>query len=104
MAQEQTYQNHVRWYPLMHFVVVPLLLLNLIWQIVLLYQAPSWTQGEAVIFGLTIILLAIAARLQSLKAQDRVIRLEERLRYSNLLAPATAELAASKLALGELIA
>ena len=104
MAQEQTYKNHVRWYPLMHFVVVPLLLLNLIWQIVLLYQAPTWTQGEAVVFALTIILLAIAARLQSLKAQDRVIRLEEKLRYNGLMTPETAAAAAEKLSLGELIA
>jgi|ERR1035437_491750 glucan phosphoethanolaminetransferase (alkaline phosphatase superfamily) len=104
MANEQNYKNHVRWFPLMHFVVVPLLLLNLIWQIVLLYQAPGWNRGEAVLFALTIILLGIAARLQSIKAQDRVIRLEERLRYHNLLSSETAEAASANLSLNEMIA
>ena len=103
MEKQQTYANHVRWYPLFHFTVVPLLLLNLIWQAVLLYQAPGWSQAEAVVFGLTIILLALAARLMALRAQDRVIRLEERLRHQRLL---ESDLAAKgeNLPVGEIIA
>jgi Family of unknown function (DUF6526) len=104
MAKEQNYKNHVRWFPLMHFVVIPLLLLNLVWQAVLLYQTPGWNQAEALLFALTIILLGLAARLQSLKAQDRIIRLEERLRYNNLLPAETAEAASANLSLNEMIA
>ena len=104
MANEQNYKNHVRWFPLMHFVVIPLLLLNLIWQSVLLYQAPGWSQAEMVLLAITIILLGLAARLQSLKAQDRIIRLEERLRYHNLLAAETAAAASANLSLHEMIA
>ncbi len=95
MADNQNYSNHTRWYPLFHFVIVPLLLLNLIEHIVRIFTAPNadarleqifWS-----IFSFTLILLALAARLMALKVQDRVIRLEERLRYRDLL---SAELAA----------
>ena len=56
-----------------------------------------------VLFAVTMVLLALAARLQSLKAQDRVIRLEEKLRYNDLLPSETAGLASS-LPLGHVIA
>lgn len=89
MPAEQNYSNHTRWYPLFHFVVVPLLVLNFIDHLVRIFTAPNsdvrleqifWT-----IFSVTLILLAISARLMALKAQDRVIRLEERLRHQQLL-------------------
>lgn len=83
----QNYNDHVRWYPLVHFVITPLLLINLAYQAVRLYQEPSWDRSVLVMFSLTIILLSISARLQALKAQDRVIRLEERLRYKEILSP-----------------
>jgi hypothetical protein len=81
----QNYSNHVRWYPLVHFLIVPLLLLNVIYQSVRLYQEPSWDRMVLLLLGLILILMNIAARLQALKAQDRVIRLEENLRFNRLL-------------------
>lgn len=94
MSEKQTYQNHTRWFPLVHFVLTPLLLFHLIWQIVMLYYYPSWDRTESVLFAVTLILLSLAARMQALKAQDRVIRLEERLRYKELLPKDLAEKAA----------
>ena len=41
MPAQQNYANHVRYFPLFHFVLVPLLSLNLIYQAVRLYQEPS---------------------------------------------------------------
>lgn len=85
MAETQTYQNHTRWFPLVHFVIFPLLLFNLIWQSVRLYQEPSWDRAEWVLMALVFAAMNVAARLQSLKAQDRVIRLEEKLRFREVL-------------------
>lgn len=103
MAEQQSYANHTRWYPLFHFVIAPLLLLNLIYQSVRLYQEPSWDRGIWVVFCVVIILINFTARIQALKAQDRVIRLEERLRYRALL-PADVAENASNLDTGQIIA
>lgn len=103
MANTQNYSNHVRWFPLFHFVVMPLLLLNFLSHLVRLFMAPSWGMGFWTLLSVTLILLALASRLQALKAQDRVIRLEERLRYKSVLSPDLAE-RAFDLAVGQIIA
>lgn len=87
MNTNQTYANHVRWFPLFHFVVVPLLLIFFVYQLVRLFQEPTVDRGMLVLVAVAIILLNFAARLQALKAQDRIIRLEERLRYRQVLSP-----------------
>lgn len=103
MENTQTYQNHIRWYPLVHFIIIPLLFLNLIWQSVMLYRAPSWDRAESVLMAVVFGLIMFAARTQSLTAQDRLIRLEERLRYYKLLPPEVAEKACG-LGTGHIIA
>ncbi len=90
MADQQNYSNHTRYYPLFHFVIIPLLVLNLLSHIVRLIMAPSWGMAFWVLLSVTLILFALAARLMAMKVQDRVIRLEERLRYREIL---SAELA-----------
>ncbi len=95
MADTQNYSNHVRWYPLFHFVTIPLLILNFLYQAVRLYQEPSWDRGVWVVLGIVFILMALTGRLQALKAQDRLIRLEERLRYKEVLAPDLVQRAAN---------
>lgn len=84
MREQQTYANHVRWYPLIHFVIFPLLTILLIWSIVDLVRDFSADRIWNLLLILGVVLLSFAARLQALKAQDRVIRLEERLRYREL--------------------
>ena len=87
MAKTQNYQNHVRYFPLVHFVITPLLVFNLIWQSVRLYQEPSWDRGENLLMAVVFILISLAARIQVLRVQNRVVRLEESLRYKELLPP-----------------
>jgi Family of unknown function (DUF6526) len=91
MSEQQTYQNHIRYFPLFHFILSPLLLFNLIWQSVRLYQEPSWDRAEWVLMAIVFMAMLLVSRLQPLKAQDRVIRLEEQLRYQSVLSKDLAE-------------
>lgn len=93
----------MRWYPLVHFIIMPLLLFNLIWQIVMLWQAPSWDRAEWVLISVVLGLIVFSARVQAMKVQDRVIRLEEQLRYRGILTPELCERAAT-LSTGQMIA
>jgi len=103
MDKTQNFQNHVRWYPLVHFVITPLLLLNLIWQIVWLSLERSWDRAENLLVAIALILISLAARLQALAAQNRVIRLEEYLRYKEIL-PADVAVRAMNLRTSQIIA
>ena len=99
----QTYANHTRWFPLFHFVTFPLLLLNLIFQSVRLYQEPNTDRVVWVVLSVVLMLISLAARMQALKAQDRTIRLEERMRYREVLAPDLAQRAVN-MPVGKIIA
>ena len=85
MQETQNYQNHARYYPLVHYVITPILFFNLFWQIVRLSQEQSWDRAENLRIAVVLMLLSLAARIQTLKAQNRVIRLEEFLRYKEIL-------------------
>lgn len=103
MNETQNFHNHARYFPLFHFVIFPALALNLIWQGVMLYLHPSWNQAVFIVLSVVFILMILAARLQSLRVQDRVIRLEERIRYSDLL-PAELVKSAGSLSIWQIIA
>jgi hypothetical protein len=80
---EQNIKNHVRLVPPFHFFVLPALAINLVWSLFRLRLTFAGIFG--VIFALALMLLALHARLFALKVQDRLIRLEERLRYERVL-------------------
>ncbi len=103
MSPEQTYENHVRYFPLFHFVLFPLLTLNFLYQAVRLYQEPSIDRAVFTALSFVFVGMILAARGQALRVQDRVIRLEERLRYKEQL-PADLASRASGLSLGKMIA
>jgi hypothetical protein len=88
VSSPQSYAHHTRWDPLFHFFILPAFALAVIVAIVHfcmhIHHHP--------IHGVMLVLLALAAlvamfkiRLYPLKVQDRVIRLEERLRLTTIL-------------------
>jgi hypothetical protein len=86
MAQtEQNFKNHGRIDPAFHIFLFFGALAILIASIVREVQVPDWW-GAARIFGaIWLIVLMFKVRLYALKVQDRVIRLEERLRLQQIL-------------------
>ena len=106
MAEPQTYKNHTRMDPKFHFSLTPLLLLNLIASIVwtVRHHAQHPHLGFWVI-GMSLVLLWMATliRTYALQNQNRIIRLEERLRLAALLPAAEVGLA-HKLTSRQLIA
>lgn len=81
----QSYANHARLYPPFHYFVAPVLILNLLYTIWRLIRQPSFDTVWGVVLAAGLVGLATAARLMALTVQDRVIRLEMRLRLSQLL-------------------
>jgi hypothetical protein len=81
----QTRENHAMLDPLFHFFLAPGILLLLIWAVVNVIRHPSSESALLTALMLLIFVLAFKARAYSLKVQDRIIRLEERLRLASLL-------------------
>ncbi len=81
----QTLANHTRFDPLFHFFAVPVFAISLVVTIVNLIRHPGLHSAWVVIFALAAVILVFKTRLYALKVQDRVIRLEERLRLASLL-------------------
>jgi len=86
MPREQSYANHARYYPLFHFVTVPLLALNVIATIVYAVRHPGakWNWWRIAV-ALALFFFAWTTRVMVLTVQSRVVRLEETLRLQRLL-------------------
>jgi hypothetical protein len=91
-TKPQTLANHTRWDPPFHFFILPIFALGLI--LSLIHFFAHITQGDMrdhihsfllILLALALLTLILRVRLYSLKVQDRVIRLEERLRLTQLL-------------------
>jgi len=82
----QTFANHTRFDPIFHFFMVPLSTALLIWAIAHLVRHPNHETIAWLAATLLIFLTIFKARSYALKAQDRVIRLEESMRLAKLSA------------------
>jgi hypothetical protein len=88
MAEKaQTLKNHARLLPPFHLFVVPVLLLNLLNALRHIYLSPSLSTLWAAVVAAALAMLSLLARTQALTVQDRVIRLEMRLRLREVLPP-----------------
>lgn len=99
----QTYQNHARFVPLFHFVAFGILVVNLIWQLYSMIRFFSLGSVIGVLLASALCLLAWYTRIFALTVQDRIIRLEERLRLARLL-PADLQGRIDELSVGQLCA
>jgi hypothetical protein len=93
--EPQNFANHTRWHPPFHFFILPVMIINFFWSVVMFIKGPDWNSGWWIVVSFALLMLTFFVRTNALKVQDRIIRLEERLRYQQLLSPAlTAQTAA----------
>jgi hypothetical protein len=85
--QVQSYKRHARWLPAYHFFVMPVLLANVINAIRHVYLAPVLGMFFQLVVAVALLMLGFLARIMALTVQDRVIRLEMRLRLRGILPP-----------------
>ncbi len=94
MPAGQSYSSHARYDPPFHFILGPILILNLGFAVYATID--QWPRNRFlllwwVVMSAALIVLAGRSRGSALKAQDRIIRLEERLRLAAVLTPADLE-------------
>ena len=81
----QDFATHRRWVPLFHFFTMPVLLFNLVYWVIPVFSSFSFRSILAALVAVALFILAFLARVFAGSVQDRVIRLEERLRLERLL-------------------
>ena len=92
-AAEQTYETHGRWLVPWHFIAFPLLAINVIVAAVALFKNPSLTTVWLLLVAVALLLTILTARTMATITQDRIIRLEERLRLARLMPGREADIA-----------
>ncbi|HEX5069715.1 MAG TPA: DUF6526 family protein [Vicinamibacterales bacterium] len=98
----QSYARHRRNRPVYWFVYV-VFAADLVWASCRFVEAPSVGLALAMLTAIALIVLALYARVFALTVQDRVIRLEMRLRLKELL-PAALQPRIRELSRGQLVA
>jgi hypothetical protein len=81
----QSFERHTQWTPAFHFISAPLALVFAGWSIKRLISNPSGDTVYLLIGALALLAGIFMARLSALRVQDRLIRLEERLRLARVL-------------------
>ncbi|HTV06386.1 MAG TPA: DUF6526 family protein [Acidobacteriaceae bacterium] len=84
-VKPQNFANHVRIHPAFHLVLVPAFFVNIIIAMVAIVRSPDFFTAWNLVMSVALLLLLFLVRINPMRVQDRVIRLEERLRIVNLV-------------------
>lgn len=101
-TKPQNLKNHARFDPAFHFLLVFTLFANLVYAVAHVIRHPGIGSGWFVVLSVVAFVALLKLRAYPLKVQDRVIRLEERLRLE-ALAPAEWHAQIYRLTEGQLI-
>jgi hypothetical protein len=85
MAMTQNYANHRRWFPLYHYVALPILAVNVAVAVAHLVRRPTLWNGWLVVVSIGLVAGLVATRASALMVQNRLIGLEMRLRLAAVL-------------------
>ena len=82
---EQTFATHTRFHPWFHFFAFPVIALNFLFSLYMVYRHPMPLAIWNAIVSAALVVIALLTRFYGLRNQDRIIRLEERVRLQSLL-------------------
>jgi len=99
----QNYKTHAKFIPVFHYIALPLLLVNFFGALFRVTQEISFYTLNDVGLAISLIVVAVFTRLFALKAQDRVIRLEEQIRMQTFL-PDALKVHVGRLTMGQIVA
>jgi len=100
---EQSFKNHTKWDPLFHFFLSPLMLGTFVFSVKHAWAYPNGITIWLMILSVGLFVWLFKTRIYALAVQDRVIRLEERLRMEKLL-PADLMSRFGELKIGQIVA
>lgn len=86
-SPSQSYANHRRYFPLFHYVALPIVVLNVGVILAELLRHPTFSQSWLLVFAIGVAAGFVACRASILTVQDRLIGLEMRLRLAAVLPP-----------------
>jgi hypothetical protein len=86
-SSPQSFSHHARYDPLFHFFLLPVFAITWLFSIAFLVRRPGLHSAWLVVVATAMVVVLLKLRGYPLKVQDRVIRLEERLRLVTLLDP-----------------
>ena len=84
MTTTQNFENHAKYFPLHHFVILPMALIFLIWTLVRMDFSTTESASDsiyALLLAITVLLVYYLPRIYGIKNQNRIIRMEMRQRY-----------------------
>jgi hypothetical protein len=81
----QTYASHTRWDPQFHFFLFPIVAISFLLAVWNAIRNPSFNSIWLAVIGVAAIVGVLTMRMYAAKVQDRIIRLEERLRLRECL-------------------
>jgi len=84
-APPQNFANHRKFVRGFHYVALPILMINLVYSGFVAVTSFDPASVMALLVAFALVMIGLYARLFALGAQDRVIRLEERMRLRALL-------------------
>lgn len=85
MSESQSFSSHRRWFPPFHFIALPVFMLHVIATSWHAYRIPTMWNHWNVVVAVALVALTLAARVMALTVQDRLIKLEQRLRMQAVL-------------------
>src|ERR1051325_11158929 len=101
MPTQQSFSNHTKYDPAFHFFLVPVLAINVVMVVIQLFRSPRPLGFWLLVISVALLVMAGRMRSYATHLQDRIVRLEERLRLASLLQDPLrsriAELSASQL-------